>query len=107
MPLRSVVIDLRGFGKSNTIKALNSFEEFAEDVHSIVVHIMKTPKEVRSEYTLAGWGMGATVALMMSLQYPQLYQRMILISPMPISNHLFSVSNSEGNKVYIKFETQE
>ena len=33
------MVDLRGFGKSNHLKEVNSIDDFADDVHNVVLKV--------------------------------------------------------------------
>lgn len=37
--VRTVTVDLRGFGRSNHIEKVNSIDDFADDVHKIVLEV--------------------------------------------------------------------
>jgi pimeloyl-ACP methyl ester carboxylesterase len=96
--VRTVTVDLRGYGSSNAITTLNSFEDFADDVHEVVLKVAKEEgkcdEEIAARYILVGWSLGGMVVMTMATKYASYYSRIVLVASGPVSGLKFPKPNS-------------
>jgi pimeloyl-ACP methyl ester carboxylesterase len=80
----AVAIDLRGSGESRNAKGPYSLERYAADLRELI--------EARrlGAAVIVGHSMGATVALRLAVDAPQLVRALVLIAPVPASGGGFS-----------------
>ena len=72
---RCIAMDLPGYGKSSRSKADYSLAEYAKILNDLV------DKLELSNVVLVGHSMGGQIAMHSVLNYPQTYQKLILIAP--------------------------
>lgn len=66
--------DLRGFSKSTYNKAIDSFDDYAEDLYLFL------KKLNINKMTIMAWSAGGPAAMMLALKYPHLIEGMILVA---------------------------
>ncbi len=66
-------LDLRGFGQSTYNKAIDSIQDFAEDV-KLFIDQLKLEK-----FSLMGWSMGGGVAMQFTANHPTFVEKLILV----------------------------
>jgi 3-oxoadipate enol-lactonase len=86
---RSVAVDLRGGGASNGARGPYNLERFAADVRELVGALGIGPVVV------VGHSMGATVALRLAVDAPELVSGLILIAPVPAGGAGFSPKGAD------------
>lgn len=79
LPGRSIAIDLRGFGDSETlpVDATRGLADFSDDV-AAVLDVLGVDRAV-----VVGWSMGGGVALQLAIDRPGLVAGLVLESPVP------------------------
>jgi pimeloyl-ACP methyl ester carboxylesterase len=86
--VRTVSLDLRGYGKSNHITELNSMEDFADDVHGVAMKVAKdagmAEEEISARFVVVGWSFGGMVVITLASKYPAYYSRLVLVASGPI-----------------------
>ncbi len=86
---RSVTVDLRGSGASGGARGPYSLERFAADLREVVEALGIGPLVV------VGHSMGATVALRLAVDAPELVSGLILIAPGPAGGSGFSPKGAD------------
>jgi len=81
---RSVAVDLRGSGASSGARGPYNLERFAADLRELIEALGIGPVVV------VGHSMGATVALRLAVDAPELVSGLILIAPVPAGGGGFS-----------------
>jgi len=82
--VRSIAIDVRGSGASNSARGPYNLERFAADLRELVEHFALGP------VVLVGHSMGATVALRLAVDAPSTTRGLVLIAPVPASGGGYS-----------------
>lgn len=79
LPGRSIAVDLRGFGDSQTlpVDATRGLADFSDDV-AAVLDALAVERAV-----VVGWSMGGGVALQLAIDRPELIAGLVLESPVP------------------------
>lgn len=79
LPGRSIAIDLRGFGASETlpVDATRGLADFSDDVAGVLDAL------VVERAVIVGWSMGGGVALQLAIDRPELVAGLVLESPVP------------------------
>jgi len=72
--LRTIAIDLRGFGDSTYVKKVKSLKELADDV-VLFLQALKIPSA-----NICGWSLGGGVAMELAAHYPDVVKKLILIN---------------------------
>jgi pimeloyl-ACP methyl ester carboxylesterase len=86
---RNVAVDLRGSGVSNAARGPYNLERFAADLRELVDALGIAPVVV------VGHSMGATVALRLAVDAPELVSGLILIAPVPAGGAGFSPKGAD------------
>jgi pimeloyl-ACP methyl ester carboxylesterase len=86
---RSVAVDLRGSGASSGAGGPHNLERFAADLRELVEGLGIAPLVV------VGHSMGATVALRLAVDAPDLVSGLILIAPVPAGGAGFSPKGAD------------
>ena len=91
LPVRSLAIDLRGFGGSETVPvdAARGVRDFSDDVASVL------DAEGISRAHLVGWSMGGGVVMQLMLDRPDLIESVTLVSP--VSPYGFGGTARDGS----------
>ncbi|MBC7308715.1 MAG: alpha/beta fold hydrolase [Tetrasphaera sp.] len=91
LPVRSLAIDLRGFGGSETlpVDATRGVRDFSDDVASVL------DQEGISRAHFVGWSMGGGVVLQLLLDRPDLVESVTLVSP--VSPYGFGGTARDGS----------
>lgn len=89
--VRSIAIDLRGFGGSQTlpVDATRGVGDYADDVHA-VLDALGVDRAV-----LVGWSMGGGVVMQMLIDRPGLVDGLVLVSP--VSPYGFGGTAADGS----------
>jgi len=87
--MRSVAVDLRGSGVSNGAPGPYNLERFAADLRELIDALDIGPVVV------VGHSMGATVALRLAVDAPELVSGLILIAPVPAGSAGFSPKGAD------------
>jgi pimeloyl-ACP methyl ester carboxylesterase len=82
--VHAVAVDLRGSGASRTAAGPYDLERFAADLRELIEGRAITPA------VLVGHSMGATVALRLAVDSPQVVAGLVLIAPVPASGGRYS-----------------
>lgn len=82
--VRAVTVDLRGNGESRPAAGPFSLERYASDLRELIEALNLAPA------VLVGHSMGATVALRLAVDAPQLLRALVLIAPVPASGGGYS-----------------
>jgi pimeloyl-ACP methyl ester carboxylesterase len=72
--VRTIALDLRGFGDSSYYRRIESLKDFAEDIHLFL------QKLAIREVLLVGWSLGGGVTMEFAAAYPKMVNRMILMN---------------------------
>ncbi len=72
--LRTIAIDLRGFGDSTYVKKVKSLKELADDV-VLFLQALKIPSA-----NICGWSLGGGVAMELAAHNPDIVKKLILIN---------------------------
>jgi pimeloyl-ACP methyl ester carboxylesterase len=86
---KSVAVDLRGSGASARARGPHSLERFAADLRELIEALGSGPLVV------VGHSMGATVALRLAVDAPDLVSGLILIAPVPAGGAGFSPKGAD------------
>ncbi|HHU11196.1 MAG TPA: alpha/beta hydrolase [Intrasporangiaceae bacterium] len=91
LPVRSLAIDLRGFGDSQTrpVDATRGLRDFSDDVASVLDEL-----EIPAAH-FVGWSMGGGVVMQLLLDRPELVESLTLISP--VSPYGFGGTRRDGS----------
>lgn len=91
LPVRSIAIDLRGFGDSETkpVDATRGVRDFSDDVASVVDALGI------SRAHFVGWSMGGGVVTQLLLDRPDLVESLTLVSP--VSPYGFGGTRRDGS----------
>lgn len=91
LPVRSLAVDLRGFGDSETkpVDAARGVRDFSDDVASVLDELEITRAH------LVGWSMGGGVVMQLLLDRPELVESLTLISP--VSPYGFGGTRRDGS----------
>ena len=81
---RTIAIDLRGFGQSNTAPGPYRVENFADDLSALVAELDLDP------LVAIGHSMGAAVAQRFAIDRPDAIEGLVLVAPVPASGVAFS-----------------
>ena len=81
---RTIAVDLRGFGQSNTAPGPYRVENFADDLSALVADLDLDP------LVAIGHSMGAAVAQRFAIDRPDAVEGLVLVSPVPASGVDFS-----------------
>lgn len=81
---RVLIVDLRGFGASNSAPGPYSIETFAADLADLIDALGLDPAVV------IGHSMGATVAQRLAIDRPEAIEALVLIAPVPASGIPYS-----------------
>lgn len=88
-----MTVDLRGFGQSNHITEVSSMDDFADDVHRVILKVAEsqgyTNEMISARYVLVGWSFGGMVVMTMATKYNTFYSRLVLVASGPMDNTLF------------------
>ena len=87
--MQSVAVDLRGSGSSDGACGPRNLERFAADLRELVDALGIAPVVV------VGHSMGATVALRLAVDAPEMVSGLILIAPVPASGAGFSPKGAD------------
>lgn len=87
--VKSVDVDLRGSGELRDVAGPYTLEQFAADLRELIEGLDEGPVIV------VGHSMGATVAMRMAIDAPQLVAGLVLIAPVPASGAGFSAKGAE------------
>jgi pimeloyl-ACP methyl ester carboxylesterase len=82
--VRSIAVDLPGFGESNTLPGPFTVERFAEDLRALIETLGAAPAIV------VGHSMGGKVASRLAIAAPEVVGGLVLIAPVPLSAAGFS-----------------
>ena len=82
----AIAIDLPGYGKSPRLKEKTTIPKYADLIADLIEQVSDGP------VVLIGHSMGGMISITLSLKYPVLVERMILLSP-TISGHLSTSIN--------------
>lgn len=86
---RTIAIDLRGFGQSNTAPGPYRVENFSDDLSALVADLDLDP------LVAIGHSMGAAVAQRFAIDRPDAVEGLVLVSPVPASGIAFSPKTVE------------
>ena len=92
-------MDLRGYGKSNHLTPATTIEEFADDVHRVVLtiaHKEGRPHEmIAARFIIVGWSFGGMIVMTLAARYPEFYSRLVLVGSGPIDGMKFGDVNTK------------
>ena len=80
---RTIALDLRGFGGSNTAPGPYNVDAFANDLSDVLAHLDLDPLVV------IGHSMGAAVAQRFAIDRPEAVEGLVLVAPVPASGVKF------------------
>jgi len=86
---RTVALDLRGFGRSNTAPGPYTVETFADDLSALIAALDLDP------LVAIGHSMGAAVAQRFAVDRPDAIEGLVLVSPVPVSGATYSARTAE------------
>jgi len=90
--VRTIAVDLPGFGASNTLAGPYNLDRFAADLRALLESLRTGPVIV------VGHSMGAKVALRLAIEAPELVRGLVLVAPVPIGPAGFS----EKGEAYLR-----
>lgn len=97
--VRTVTMDLRGYGQSNHLIPAEKIEDFADDVHKVVLTIANKegrPKEmIAARFIIVGWSFGGMVVMTLAARYPDFYNRLVLVASGPINGMNFGNASTK------------
>lgn len=91
--IRTVAVDLRGFGLSSYHTPINSLLDFAEDVKAFVDLLGI------KDFTIAGWSMGGGVAMEFVANYPGYAKKLILLASVGYTGYPIFRKNEKGEEI--------
>jgi len=89
-----IMPDLRGFGNSSYNNEFNTLLELAEDLNLLLKHLKIT------ETAVLGWSMGGGVALELATTYPNLVNKLILLSSASIKGYPVFKKDEKGQVLF-------
>ncbi len=95
--IRTISVDLRGFGDSSYKKTFNHLDELAED---LVLLIQKL--ELPTPLTVVGWSAGGGVSLSLASHHPELVKKIVLIDSMSYRGLPIYEKDEKGQPVITK-----
>lgn len=99
---RVIAPDLRGYGDSSYNKGIDSLHELADDV----VELLKSLKVEKC--VLAGWSLGGCVSQSIAARYPELVEKLVLISSGSVKGYpVFKKDAQFQNLIGQIYETKE
>lgn len=101
--VRTISVDLRGFGDSSYNKRFNHLDELAEDLVLFIKELKLT-----TPLAVAGWSAGGGVALSLASHHPALINKVILIDSMSYRGLPIYEKDANGKAVITKpYQTKE
>ncbi len=76
--VRTIAVDLPGFGGSNTLAGPYDLDRFAGELRALLASLATGPVVV------VGHSMGAKVALRLAVEAPEMVRGLVLVAPVPI-----------------------
>lgn len=86
-------IDLRGFGQSTYNKAIDSLQDFAEDVKLFI------DKFNLKKFSLMGWSMGGGVAMEFTASHPTFVEKLILVESVGMKGYPIFKKDINGQPI--------
>lgn len=90
--IRTIAVDLPGFGASNTCAGPYNLDRFADELRALVESLGTGP------VIAVGHSMGAKVALRLAIEAPGIVRGLVLVAPVPIGPAGFS----ERGEAYLR-----
>lgn len=86
-------VDLRGMGKSTYNRSFDSLGELAEDVKELI------DQKMLDNLVIVGWSTGGGIAMELALRYPELVERLVLISSVSYKGYPIYKKDQEGQPI--------
>lgn len=96
-----IMPDLRGFGNSSYNNEFNTLLELAEDLNLLLKHLKIT------EIAVLGWSLGGGVALELATTYPNLVNKLILLSSASIKGYPVFKKDEKGQVIFPEIYTKK
>jgi pimeloyl-ACP methyl ester carboxylesterase len=90
--VRTIAVDLPGFGASNTVAGPYNLDRFADELRALLESLGTGP------VIAVGHSMGAKVALRLAVDAPELVRGLVLVAPVPVGPAGFS----ERGEAYLR-----
>lgn len=90
---RVLALDLRGYGDSSYKKRVNTIHDFADDVAAFL-------KELKVEKAVvSGWSLGGCVSLSLAARYPEMVEKLVLISSGSVKGYPVFKKDATGQNI--------
>ncbi|SCX75377.1 intracellular short-chain-length polyhydroxyalkanoate depolymerase [Alkaliphilus peptidifermentans] len=86
-------VDLRGMGKSTYNRPFNSLKELAEDVKELI------DQKMLENLVVVGWSTGGGVAMELAILYPEIIERLVLISSVSYKGYPLYKKDENGQPI--------
>ncbi len=75
-------VDLRGFGESSYNTPIDSLKDFSKDLKAFA-----DAMDFKKELHVAGWSLGGNIAMQFAIDYPDLVEKLVLMSSGPVHGY--------------------
>ncbi|CAD8086373.1 unnamed protein product [Paramecium sonneborni] len=97
--IRCISMDLRGFGQSQINNHVEHITDLSNDVDNLLNQLLSDKNEeeyYQKHVYLAGWSLGGIVSMQLAVDYPNKYQRLILIASGSVCGYALMAEDGIG-----------
>ncbi|CAK56695.1 unnamed protein product (macronuclear) [Paramecium tetraurelia] len=96
--IRCISMDLRGFGRSQSNQNVDQITDLSNDVDILLKSLLsdKNDEYYQEHVFLAGWSLGGIVGMQLAVDYPNKYQKLILIASGSVCGYALMREDEEG-----------
>ncbi|CAD8172256.1 unnamed protein product [Paramecium octaurelia] len=96
--IRCISMDLRGFGRSQSNQNVDQITDLSNDVDILLKSLLldKNDEYYQNHVYLAGWSLGGIVSMQLAVDYPNKYQKLILIASGSVCGYALMREDEEG-----------
>ncbi|CAD8077760.1 unnamed protein product [Paramecium primaurelia] len=96
--IRCISMDLRGFGRSQGNYNVDQITDLSNDVDILLKSLLsdKNDEYYEKHVYLAGWSLGGIVSMQLAVDYPNKYQKLILIASGSVCGYALMREDEEG-----------
>ncbi|CAD8084495.1 unnamed protein product [Paramecium sonneborni] len=104
--IRCISMDLRGFGRSQGNHNVECMTDLSNDVDNLLNSILSDKDEeyYQKNVYLAGWSLGGIVSMQLAVDYPNKYQKLILIASGSVCGYTLMTEDQDGQ---VKCQTKQ